>query len=89
MAGLKLSTALLLVISSLAIGGIWVEAQVHHVVGGESGWHPSSDLGSWSAGRNFRVGDHLCKHSPLYTYIYIRIHICMYMPICLNVCNSV
>ena len=59
MAGLKLFTALLLLISSLAIGGKRVEAQVHHVVGGDSGWHPSSDIGSWAAGRNFRVGDHL------------------------------
>ncbi|KAA8520175.1 hypothetical protein F0562_014431 [Nyssa sinensis] len=46
-----------LVVISLAIGGKWVGAQVHHVVGGDRGWDPSSDVGSWSSDRVFRVGD--------------------------------
>ncbi|OWM85609.1 mavicyanin-like [Punica granatum] len=32
-------------------------AQVHHVVGGDVGWDPSSDIASWAAGRIFSVGD--------------------------------
>ncbi|KAJ4826689.1 hypothetical protein Tsubulata_030015 [Turnera subulata] len=35
----------------------WVAAQVHHVVGGDRGWDPETDLASWSSGRTFRVGD--------------------------------
>jgi len=58
MAGVKLLVGLVVVIISVGIGGKWaVGAEVQHVVGGDSGWHPSSDLGSWSAGRIFRVGD--------------------------------
>ncbi|OVA10063.1 Plastocyanin-like [Macleaya cordata] len=34
-----------------------VEAQVHHVVGGDLGWDPSTDIQSWSSNRDFRVGD--------------------------------
>lgn len=34
-----------------------VAAQVHHVVGGDRGWERSTDLASWFAGRDFRVGD--------------------------------
>ncbi|KAK2992237.1 hypothetical protein RJ640_005724 [Escallonia rubra] len=55
MAGVKLFTALLLVF--VTIGGQWAAAQVHHVVGGDGGWNPSSNLGSWSSGRTFRIGD--------------------------------
>ncbi|KAK9268205.1 hypothetical protein L1049_010648 [Liquidambar formosana] len=55
MAGAKLLIAL--VIISLSLGGKWVEAQVHHVVGGDRGWDSSSSVGSWSSGRIFRVGD--------------------------------
>ncbi|KAH8486027.1 hypothetical protein H0E87_027473 [Populus deltoides] len=43
---------LVLVLVSLNDG-----AQVHHVVGGDRGWHPYSDIGSWSSARTFRVGD--------------------------------
>ncbi|KAG6583756.1 Uclacyanin 1 [Cucurbita argyrosperma subsp. argyrosperma] len=32
-------------------------AQTHHVVGGDRGWDVDSNIGSWSAGRKFRVGD--------------------------------
>ncbi|CAK9156851.1 unnamed protein product [Ilex paraguariensis] len=56
MAGVKLFLAFL-VGFSVTMGGTWVDAQVHHVVGGDSGWGPSSDLLSWSSGRAFRVGD--------------------------------
>ncbi len=55
--GLKVFVALFVV--SVAIGGKWVGAQVHHVVGGERGWHPEADLRSWCSGRAFRVGDKL------------------------------
>ncbi|KAI4295991.1 hypothetical protein L6164_035984 [Bauhinia variegata] len=34
-------------------------AQVHHVVGGDRGWDPDSDLSSWSNQRLFRVGDEI------------------------------
>lgn len=36
-------------------------AETHHVVGGDRGWDVDSDIGSWSAGRTFRVGDKICK----------------------------
>jgi len=49
---------LVLVLVSLNDG-----AQVHHVVGGDRGWHPYSDIGSWSSARTFRVGDKICKPS--------------------------
>ncbi|KAF8414182.1 hypothetical protein HHK36_002181 [Tetracentron sinense] len=45
------------VVLSLWLGGRGAGAQVHHVVGGDRGWDPSSDLASWSSGRIFRVGD--------------------------------
>ncbi|XP_058201748.1 uclacyanin 1-like [Rhododendron vialii] len=45
------------VVISVGIGGKWVGAQVHHVVGGDRGWDVSSDLGTWSSGRIFAVGD--------------------------------
>ena len=35
--------------------------ETHHVVGGDRGWDVDSDIGSWSAGRMFRVGDKICK----------------------------
>ena len=55
--GLKVLVVLLVV--CVGIGGKWVGAQVHHVVGGELGWHPEADLTSWSSGRPFIVGDKL------------------------------
>ncbi|KAL6992848.1 hypothetical protein U1Q18_010994 [Sarracenia purpurea var. burkii] len=66
MAGMRLFVALVAV--SVSIGGKWVgaqveqvvggdRAQVHHVVGDDRGWDPSTDIGSWSSGRIFRVGD--------------------------------
>lgn len=54
---------LLAVSISVAVGGRMVAAQVHHVVGGDRGWEPSTDLASWFAGRDFRVGDIICKES--------------------------
>lgn len=36
-------------------------AQVHHVVGEDRGWDPSSDVASWSSQRVFRVGDKICE----------------------------
>ncbi|KAF5472711.1 hypothetical protein F2P56_009405 [Juglans regia] len=46
-----------LFIISVSLGGKWVGAQVHHVVGDDRGWDPASDLSSWSSGKTFRVGD--------------------------------
>ncbi|XVF27990.1 hypothetical protein REPUB_Repub14bG0157200 [Reevesia pubescens] len=46
-----------LVVMAASLGGKQAEAQVHHVVGGDRGWDPSSDVASWSSGRSFRVGD--------------------------------
>ncbi|XP_057463414.1 uclacyanin 1-like [Actinidia eriantha] len=57
MEGVKLWIAVVVVLVS--IGGRWAgaQAQVHHVVGGDRGWDPSSDLASWSSARIFAVGD--------------------------------
>ena len=58
--GMIFSVAVMLI----CIGGKWVEAEeVHHVVGGDRGWDPTSDLVSWSSHRIFRVGDQICKFS--------------------------
>ncbi|CAK7345102.1 unnamed protein product [Dovyalis caffra] len=48
----KMLLGLVLVSVSLGVG-----AEVHHIVGGERGWDPYADIGSWSSGRTFRVGD--------------------------------
>ncbi|GAV65202.1 Cu_bind_like domain-containing protein [Cephalotus follicularis] len=57
MAGVKVVLAMI-IISLIGLGGKWVGAQVvHHVVGGDRGWDPSSDVASWSSGRVFKVGD--------------------------------
>ncbi|KAF9664435.1 hypothetical protein SADUNF_Sadunf16G0018600 [Salix dunnii] len=48
----KIMMALVMVSVSLNVG-----AQVHHIVGGDRGWHPYTDIGSWSSARTFRVGD--------------------------------
>ncbi|KAL6197695.1 hypothetical protein ACLB2K_033301 [Fragaria x ananassa] len=56
MAGLKVVFVVLTI--SFSLGGNWVGAQVHHVVGGDRGWDPAnSDLTSWSSGKSFMVGD--------------------------------
>ncbi|XP_010270093.1 PREDICTED: mavicyanin-like [Nelumbo nucifera] len=55
----SLMLMLLLVLISVSAGGRWVVAQVHHVVGDDRGWDSSSDIGAWSSGRIFRVGDNL------------------------------
>ncbi|KAM7506329.1 hypothetical protein LguiB_005233 [Lonicera macranthoides] len=52
MAGLRLFIAVF--VAALAVGGKSVEAQVHHVVGSDP-----SDIGTWSTGRVFKVGDHI------------------------------
>jgi hypothetical protein len=62
--GLKMVIVALVMIISVSLGGKWVGvgAQVHHhVVGGDRGWDPSSDVSSWSSGRIFRIGDKICK----------------------------
>ncbi|XP_059663168.1 mavicyanin-like [Cornus florida] len=52
----KLFIAALFVISVI-IGVKCVRAEVHHLVAGDRGWDPSSDVASWSSGRTFIVGD--------------------------------
>ncbi|XP_027338890.1 mavicyanin-like [Abrus precatorius] len=47
------------VVVVMCLCGKWVEAEMHHVVGGDRGWDPTSDLVSWSSGRVFRVGDQI------------------------------
>ena len=51
-------------VMAICIVYVWVgyggEAQtVHHVVGGDRGWDPNSDLSSWSHSRLFRIGDNI------------------------------
>ncbi|XP_058200319.1 mavicyanin-like [Rhododendron vialii] len=47
-----------MIVFSVAIGrGQWVGAQIHHVVGGDRGWDPSSDIPFWASTRIFSVGD--------------------------------
>ncbi|KAL7244327.1 hypothetical protein ACSBR1_016545 [Camellia fascicularis] len=53
----KLFMVLVVVLLVAIGGGQWVGAQLHHVVGGDRGWDPSSDVLSWSSGRIFSVGD--------------------------------
>nr|DAD23530.1 TPA_asm: hypothetical protein HUJ06_024993 [Nelumbo nucifera] len=48
---------LLMIIISVIVGEKRIAAQVHHVVGDDHGWDPSSNIGAWSSGRIFRVGD--------------------------------
>ena len=59
MAIVKMVMALVFMAASLGVK--WAGAQVHHVVGGDRGWDPSTDVASWSSGRSFRVGDKICK----------------------------
>ncbi|KDP40451.1 hypothetical protein JCGZ_03951 [Jatropha curcas] len=53
----KVKQVVALAILLVGLCGKWVGAEVHHVVGGDRGWDPSTDVGSWSSGRTFRVGD--------------------------------
>ncbi|KAJ1428688.1 Phytocyanin domain [Sesbania bispinosa] len=45
-------------ISLQLLGGKWVAAaaEVHHVVGGDRGWDPTSNLLAWSSGRALGLG---------------------------------
>lgn len=40
----------------------------HHVVGGDQGWDTSTDVASWSANKNFHVGDTICKQPFIYHF---------------------
>ncbi|KAL2495531.1 Uclacyanin 1 [Forsythia ovata] len=58
MAGVKVLIAhVLVVLVSVSLRRQEVSAQVHHVVGGDRGWDPDSDIASWLSGRVFRQGD--------------------------------
>ncbi|KAK2394256.1 hypothetical protein P8452_16092 [Trifolium repens] len=46
---------LVVVAMSMDVAG----GEVHHVVGGDHGWDPNSDILSWSSGKVFRVGDQI------------------------------
>ncbi|KAK7245937.1 hypothetical protein RIF29_40791 [Crotalaria pallida] len=50
---------MIVAVAVVLICGQWVEAQVHHVVGADRGWDPTSDLVYWSEGKVFRVGDQI------------------------------
>lgn len=52
---------MVLVFMAASTGVKWVEAEEHHVVGGDRGWDPSFDVACWCSGRIFRVGDKICK----------------------------
>ncbi|KAL4332134.1 hypothetical protein GQ457_07G027990 [Hibiscus cannabinus] len=52
-----LQMVMAVVVMAATLGGEMAGAQVHHVVGGDRGWDPSSDVASWSSGRSFSVGD--------------------------------
>uniref|UniRef100_A0A2P2NZZ6 Phytocyanin domain-containing protein n=1 Tax=Rhizophora mucronata TaxID=61149 RepID=A0A2P2NZZ6_RHIMU len=54
-----LTMVLIIVCISVSLGGKWVGGRVHHLVGGDRGWDPSTDISSWSSGKNFRVGDEI------------------------------
>ncbi|RYR63340.1 hypothetical protein Ahy_A04g021139 [Arachis hypogaea] len=56
----RMSGALLLLAFVVVATSKWrVVAELHHVVGGDRGWDPDSDLLSWSNHRVFRVGDQI------------------------------
>ncbi|KAG8655788.1 mavicyanin [Manihot esculenta] len=50
-------TVVALAVISVSLCGKWVAAEVNHLVGGDHGWDPSTDVASWSSGRTFRIGD--------------------------------
>ncbi|MCD7466071.1 hypothetical protein HAX54_002421 [Datura stramonium] len=50
---LVVAAAAAIVFTAATVAG----AQVHHVVGDDRGWDPSTDVASWSSERIFRVGD--------------------------------
>ncbi|GMI91432.1 hypothetical protein HRI_002812500 [Hibiscus trionum] len=52
-----LQMVMVVVVVAATYGGEMAGAQLHHVVGGDQGWDPSSDVASWSSGRSFNVGD--------------------------------
>ncbi|XP_059307155.1 uclacyanin 1-like [Lycium ferocissimum] len=47
----------LLVVAIVFTAATVAGAQVHHVVGEDRGWDPSTNVASWSSNRVFRVGD--------------------------------
>ncbi|CAN6552670.1 unnamed protein product [Malus baccata var. baccata] len=66
---LKVAIAVLFVgVAAVSLGGSLVGAQVYHVVGGDRGWDPSSDLASWSSDKTFRAGDKM-SYSTAHGYI--------------------
>ncbi|KAK8551663.1 hypothetical protein V6N13_120111 [Hibiscus sabdariffa] len=52
-----LQMVMVVVVMAATFGEEMVGAQMHHVVGGDRGWDPSSDVASWSSSRSFSVGD--------------------------------
>jgi hypothetical protein len=49
----------MLMVVGVVVGAQLPAEEVHHVVGGQVGWHPQVNLASWSSGRLFTVGDKL------------------------------
>lgn len=46
-------------------------AEVNHVVGGDHGWDPTSDVLYWSSDRIFRVGDQICMSFILFSILFL------------------
>jgi hypothetical protein len=57
---------LVVVAMSMDVAG----GEVHHVVGGDHGWDPNSDILSWSSGKVFRVGDQICMSFSFYIFYF-------------------
>jgi hypothetical protein len=57
---------LVVVAMSMDVAG----GEVHHVVGGDHGWDPNSDILSWSSGKVFRVGDQICMSFFSFTFFF-------------------
>ncbi|XP_061340821.1 mavicyanin-like [Gastrolobium bilobum] len=58
--GFQIQGMMMVVLVVMVISGTaQAQTHVHHVVGGDRGWDPTSDLVSWSSGRVFRVGDQI------------------------------
>ena len=57
----KVEGFFILVVVAIFLGGRVVGGEVRHVVGGDRGWDPSSDIAAWSSHTTFRVGDQICE----------------------------
>jgi hypothetical protein len=78
---------LLVVGMSMDVAG----GEVHHVVGGDHGWDPNSDILSWSSGKVFRVGDQICMSLSFYIFYFFIFSIFLFLfcfPSISTICSS-